>query len=54
MNFSAFTVGTRTFTPAEQAAAFEAYIKQDAYLSEHRGEYAERNGAVMPMLRRRT
>src|SRR4030095_5913919 len=49
MNFSAFTVGTRTFTAAEQAAAFDAYINQDDYLSEHRGEYAKRNGAVMPM-----
>ena len=51
MNFAAFTVGTRTFTAAEQAAAFDAYIQQDPYLSEHRGEYAERNGLVMPMFR---
>ncbi len=51
MNFSAFTVGARTFTPAEQAAAFDAYINQDAYLSKNRGKYAERNGAVMPMFR---
>ena len=29
MNFSAFTAGTRTFTAAEQAEAFEAYIRQD-------------------------
>ena len=49
MNFSQFTAGGRTFTPAEQAAAFEAYIQQDSYLSAHRGEYAKRNGAVMPM-----
>ncbi len=49
MNFSAFTVGTRTFTPAEQATAFEAYIAQDTYLSKNRGKYAERNGAVMPI-----
>ena len=51
MNFSAFTVGTRTFTAAEQAAAFDAYIQQDPYLSKHRGKYAERNGLVMPMFR---
>ena len=51
MNFSAFTVGTRTFTAAEQAAAFDAYIQQDPYLSKNRGQYAERNGLVMPMFR---
>ena len=52
MNFAPFTVGTRTFTPAEQAAAYEAYIQQDPYLSEHRGEYAQRNALSFPMLRR--
>jgi hypothetical protein len=51
MNFSQFTVGTRTFTAAEQAAAFDAYINQDAYLRENRGKYAQRNGAVMPVFR---
>src|SRR5688572_5786510 len=52
MNFSAFTVGSRTFTAAEQAAAFEAYIQQDSYLSKRRGQYAERNGQYMPMFNR--
>jgi hypothetical protein len=52
MNFSAFTVGTRTFTAAEQAAAYDAYINQDPYLKEHRGEYAERYGLGFPLLRR--
>jgi hypothetical protein len=51
MNFSPFTVGSRTFTAADQAAAFDAYINQDAYLSKNRGRYAERNGAVMPIFR---
>ena len=37
------------FTAAEQAAAFEAYIQQDPYLSKHRGEYAERGGMFLPM-----
>ncbi len=51
MNFSAFTAGGRTFTADEQAAAFDAYIKQDPYLSKHRGHYAERNGLVFPMFK---
>jgi hypothetical protein len=52
MNFSAFTVGARTFTAAEQASAFEAYINQDPYLSKHRGEYSKRGGLMMPLLNR--
>ncbi len=52
MNFVDLTAGGRTFTPAEQAAAFDAYIEQDDYLSKHRGEYAKRNGLVMPMFGR--
>ena len=40
----------RTFTVQEQEAAWEAYIQQDPYLSEHRGEYAERNAAFGPMV----
>ncbi|OFW02448.1 MAG: hypothetical protein A3I61_13150 [Acidobacteria bacterium RIFCSPLOWO2_02_FULL_68_18] len=52
MNFVAFTSGGRTFTAEEQAAAFERYIQQDSYLRKHRGQYAERNGVVLPMLRR--
>lgn len=52
MNFSPFTVGGRTFTAAEQATAFEAYIGQDKYLRKNRGRYAARNGGVMPIFRR--
>jgi hypothetical protein len=37
---------------AMQEAAFDAYIEQDEYLSAHRGEYAERNGHILPMLHR--
>ena len=50
MNFAAFTPTTgmarSLFTADEQAAAWDAYIQQDPYLSEHRGEYAERNARV--------
>ena len=52
MNFSPFPLGTRTFTAAEQAQAFEQYIQQDSYLRDHRGQYAERNAVRYPMLRR--
>jgi len=50
MNFQAFTAGGRTFTAAEQAAAWDAYINQDSYLSGRRGQYAERNGVLLPMI----
>jgi hypothetical protein len=52
MNFVTFTQGGRTFTAEEQAAAFERFIQQDPYLRKHRGEYAGRYAAVMPMLSR--
>lgn len=36
------------YTAAQQAQLFEDYIRQDKYLSKHRGQYAERNGAQFP------
>src|SRR6266550_1719906 len=52
MNFTTLTVGSganlQTFTPAQQAAAWESYIEQDPYLRAHRGEYAGRNAALRP------
>ena len=50
MNFQTFTSGGHTYTAAEQATAWEAYINQDPYLSQHRGEYAVRNGVHLPMV----
>jgi hypothetical protein len=50
MNFQQYTVGTRTYTSAEQAAAWDAYISQDSYLSQHRGEYAVRGAVFLPMI----
>lgn len=52
MNFVNFTASGRTYTAADQAAAFENYIKQDSYLSKHRGEYAQRGAVFLPMVRR--
>jgi hypothetical protein len=40
------------FTPAQQAAAWDAYISQDKYLTTRRGQYAERNAAFLPMVSR--
>ncbi len=50
MNFVAYSSGGRTFSAAEQAAAWDAYIAQDPYLSKRRGQYAERNGVLLPMV----
>lgn len=40
--------GTVIVTPEEQWKAFNAFVEQDSYLSEHRGEIAERNGLINP------
>jgi len=53
MNFEQYTAtgtGAKTFTVAEQVAAFEAYIQQDAYLRQNRGKYAERGAVFLPMV----
>jgi len=53
MNFEQYTAtgtGAKTFTAAEQAAAFEAYIQQDKYLRNNRGQYAGRGAVFLPMV----
>jgi outer membrane receptor protein involved in Fe transport len=50
MVFQQFTASGRTFTVAEQQAAWEAYIQQDRYLKDRRGQYAERGALWLPML----
>ena len=52
IRFSTLTVGTRVYTEAEQQAAFDKFIDQDEYLSTRRGQYAERNGGLLPYLHR--
>ena len=43
---------TTIYTEAQQQQAFDSYINQDKYLSSRRGQYAQRNAAVLPMLHR--
>jgi hypothetical protein len=52
MNFQAFTAGGRTYTAAEQAAAWNAFIEQDDYLRENRGSYAQRGAKFLPFVHR--
>jgi hypothetical protein len=40
--------GGNAVTPAEQWAAFDAFVRQDDYLNSHRGQIAERNGGINP------
>ena len=44
--------GQTTITSQAQADAWEAYIQQDDYLRDRRGQYAERNGKFLPMVYR--
>ena len=52
MNFQTFSASGRTYTAADQAAAWDAYIAQDDYLSSRRGEYAERGAVFLPIVHR--
>jgi hypothetical protein len=54
MNFSPIpaTATTPAFTADQEAAAWDAYINQDPYLSKHRGEYAVRNAVFLPWVNR--
>ncbi|MEJ7830088.1 MAG: TonB-dependent receptor, partial [Segetibacter sp.] len=52
ITFVPLTIGTGasagTFSAQDQSDRFFAYVAQDKYLSKHMGEYAERNGAILP------
>jgi Carboxypeptidase regulatory-like domain len=52
MNFRPLTVSGRSYTAAEQAAAFEQLIQSDDYLRSHRGEYAQRGAVFLPVVNR--
>jgi len=52
MNFDQFTSSGKTFTVADQAAAWDAFISQDPYLSKRRGQYAERGAIFLPQVMR--
>lgn len=45
---TAAEVNQMQFSGSGQAAAFETFIQQDDYLSDRRGDYAERYGALAP------
>ncbi|HEU4879623.1 MAG TPA: carboxypeptidase regulatory-like domain-containing protein [Gemmatimonadaceae bacterium] len=48
INFDPFVSNGQTLSAADQWNRLDAFIKQDAYLSKHRGEIAERFGALNP------
>ena len=52
MNFQQYTSSGVTFTVPQQVAAFNAFIKQDRYLRNHRGGYVERGAIQLPMVTR--
>jgi hypothetical protein len=48
IRFAPLVQGSGTLTAAQQWTALDAFIQQDSYLSEHRGEIAQRFGLVNP------
>ncbi len=52
ITFQQFTASGTTFTVAQQAAAWEAFVAQDRYLRNHKGGIVERGAVFMPMFTR--
>lgn len=52
ITFVPLTIGSGatavTYTAQQQSDAFFAYVAQDKYLSSKQGQYAERNGSIIP------
>lgn len=48
MSFLPNTVGSVTYTEAQQREMYNDFIESDKYLKKHRGEYSERNGGRLP------
>lgn len=49
IKFQALTVGTKTYSIADQQTAFDNLINSNDYLKANRGNYAARNGALLKM-----
>ncbi|MFY0254616.1 carboxypeptidase regulatory-like domain-containing protein [Chitinophaga sp. 30R24] len=52
VNFIPYTTGGKTYSAADQAAAYDQFISNSKYLKKHKGEYAGRNGALIPWYNR--
>jgi Carboxypeptidase regulatory-like domain len=52
LNFAPLVVGGTTYTAAQQQAAFDTYLSNNPYLSNRKGQYAERNGGQFPVFTR--
>jgi hypothetical protein len=50
LTFENVTINNVVYTPAQQAELLDKFIDQDDYLSKRRGQYTERNGAMLPWL----
>ena len=52
IQFVPVTIAGVDYTPEQQWVILDQYIRQDTYLSENRGQVAERNGGILPWLHR--
>jgi hypothetical protein len=48
ISFAPLTTGGITYTAQQQSDAFFAFIENDKYLKEHKGQYMDRYGAQLP------